>query len=72
MASEWATKLLLGFGIVVAIIGVLAYLRLFRKEKLTRTTHSRADVTPPSFNLANKNVANDGDEISSEDEPPRD
>jgi len=35
MYPGWVTVLLLAFGIAVAIIGVIAYLRLFRKEKLS-------------------------------------
>ncbi|MDQ6421306.1 hypothetical protein RB620_17920 [Paenibacillus sp. LHD-117] len=34
MLQDWVTIVLLAFGIAVGISGVVAYLRLFRKEKL--------------------------------------
>lgn len=33
MNQGWATALLLAFGIAVGVIGVVAYLRMLRKEK---------------------------------------
>ncbi|MFD0960098.1 hypothetical protein [Paenibacillus chungangensis] len=41
MVQGWVTTLVLAFGIAVAIIGVVAYLRLFRKEKAS--THTSAE-----------------------------
>ncbi|OMF32665.1 hypothetical protein BK133_14305 [Paenibacillus sp. FSL H8-0548] len=44
----WVTTLVLGFGIVVAVIGVIAYLRMFRKDRLSSHSHQAADVSPPN------------------------
>jgi len=40
MGQGWVTTLLLAFGIVVGIIGVVAYLRMLRKEKGAATDQS--------------------------------
>lgn len=53
MAQGWVTALLLAFGIAVGVIGVVAYLRLFRKEKLAATSHSRADAPPSASSSGN-------------------
>ncbi|MFX3633239.1 MAG: hypothetical protein ACE3L7_15245 [Candidatus Pristimantibacillus sp.] len=47
MIDNWITTLLLAFGIVVAVIGVIAYLRMFHKEKERTTFHSSVDNPPP-------------------------
>lgn len=47
MADNWITMLLLAFGIVVAVIGVIAYLRMFHKQKEGATFHQSVDNPPP-------------------------
>ena len=48
MVPGWVTALVLAFGIVVGIVGVIAYLRLFRKEKLAAELQLKADASPPN------------------------
>jgi len=46
MNQGWATALLLAFGIAVGVIGVVAYLRMLRKEKApVRLTDADAPLT---------------------------
>lgn len=40
MLEDWVTIALLAFGIVVGIVGVVAYLRMYRKEKLAENQPS--------------------------------
>ncbi|WP_337100525.1 hypothetical protein [Paenibacillus sp. YIM B09110] len=47
MVEGWVTMLVLAFGLAVAIIGVIAYLRMFRKEKFASTAQSSAEIPPP-------------------------
>lgn len=47
MVPGWVTALVLAFGIIVGIVGVIAYLRLFRKEKLAAEHQLKADASPP-------------------------
>ncbi len=49
MVQGWATVLVLAFGIVVAVIGVIAYLRMFRKNKAQDTSPSPEDDSSPGF-----------------------
>jgi hypothetical protein len=58
MVQGWVTTLVLAFGIVVAIIGVIAYLRMFRKDRLSSTSHPAADVPPPTVTNAVKLMDN--------------
>lgn len=37
MPEDWVTFALLAFGIAVGVIGVVAYLRMYRKEKLAES-----------------------------------
>lgn len=72
MVQGWVTTLVLAFGIIVAIIGVIAYLRMFRKDRLSSTSHQAADVSPPNRVIAVKST--DGGynkEAKSEQAPPR-
>lgn len=46
MVQGWVTTLVLAFGIIVAVIGVIAYLRMFRKDRLTGAP-GLTDVSPP-------------------------
>lgn len=72
MVQDWVTTLLLAFGIAVGIIGVIAYLRLFRKEKAAAASHSRADA-PLSVSLAKGASSSlNGEEIASELESTKD
>ncbi|MFD0589514.1 hypothetical protein ACFQZE_16115 [Paenibacillus sp. GCM10027627] len=48
MDQGWMTTLLLAFGIAVGVIGVIAYLRLFRKEKLAAPPEEAGENAPPS------------------------
>ncbi|MUT65967.1 hypothetical protein [Paenibacillus sp. NEAU-GSW1] len=47
MVDGWVTMLMLAFGIIVAVIGVTAYLRMFNKEKSLSSSHSSIDIPPP-------------------------
>ncbi|MOA01078.1 hypothetical protein D3C78_1204650 [compost metagenome] len=57
MLRDWVTILLLAFGIIVAVIGVIAYLSMYRKDRLSTMAQSTSDVTPPNSTVA----ANRGD-----------
>ena len=54
MVPVWLTVLVLAFGIAVAIIGVAAYLRIYRKDRL-------ASVTNETF--SNSNIRNNEDHV---------
>ncbi|WP_028612711.1 hypothetical protein [Paenibacillus harenae] len=47
MVQGWVTVLVLAFGIIVAVVGVIAYLRMFRKDRLSASTRPKADESPP-------------------------
>lgn len=47
MVDGWVTMLVLAFGIIVAAIGVFAYLRMFYKERGTHASRSMMDIPPP-------------------------
>ncbi|WP_424768714.1 hypothetical protein [Paenibacillus sp. sgz302251] len=47
MAQGWVTMLVLAFGIMVAVIGVIAYLRMFRKDRLAAASQPGVDAPPP-------------------------
>jgi len=51
MEPSWITTLLLVFGIAVGVVGVIAYLRMLRKEKLAANVQSSGD-SPPSDGLS--------------------
>ncbi|MDQ8736170.1 hypothetical protein [Paenibacillus sp. LHD-38] len=73
MVQGWVTNLVLGFGIVVAIIGVIAYLRMFRKDRLSSTSHQPDDVSPPNVFIAAKPMdGGHNKDVKSEQAPPRD
>ncbi|GBG10559.1 hypothetical protein B1748_23970 [Paenibacillus sp. MY03] len=40
MPRDWVTIALLAFGIAVGVVGVVAYLRMYRKEKLAESKSS--------------------------------
>lgn len=48
MVQGWVTMLVLAFGILVAVIGVIAYLRMFRKDRLDSIPKTTPAVSPPS------------------------
>ncbi|MCU6710618.1 hypothetical protein M6D81_18150 [Paenibacillus sp. J5C_2022] len=52
MVQGWVTTLVLAFGIAVAIIGVVAYLRLFRKEKASAHTSTEPLSSAPASEAA--------------------
>ncbi|WP_138756522.1 hypothetical protein [Paenibacillus sinopodophylli] len=54
MVQGWVTTLVLGFGIVVAVIGVIAYLRMFRKDRLSSTSNQTDDVSSPNVIISAK------------------
>jgi hypothetical protein len=56
MVQGWVTTLVLAFGIVVAVIGVIAYLRMFRKDRLSGTAQPAANVSSPKLNIAAKST----------------
>ncbi|NIK78105.1 hypothetical protein FHS15_003243 [Paenibacillus castaneae] len=47
MVQGWVTLLVLAFGIVIAVICVIAYLRMFRKDRLDSRAQSAPIVSPP-------------------------
>ncbi|CAM4524742.1 hypothetical protein FHS16_003456 [Paenibacillus endophyticus] len=56
MVQGWVTTLVLGFGIAVAVVGVIAYLRMFRKDRLSSTSHQADDVSPPNVFISAKST----------------
>ncbi|WP_168118709.1 hypothetical protein [Paenibacillus sp. HB172176] len=56
MGEDWLRVALLAFGIAVGVIGVIAYLRLFRKQKLEAA--SRSDFESP---LSDESMHKNGD-----------
>lgn len=48
MVQGWVTTLVLAFGIVVAVIGVISYLRMFRKDRLSEAAQPAVDVSSPN------------------------
>ncbi|WP_169085617.1 hypothetical protein [Paenibacillus sp. PL91] len=50
MVQGWVTTLVLAFGIIVAVIGVIAYLRMFRKDRLSSASHRSVDISSPNVN----------------------
>lgn len=52
MVQGWVTTLVLVFGIAVAIVGVVAYLRLFRKEKVSAPTSTEPLSSAPASEAA--------------------
>ncbi|REK74424.1 hypothetical protein [Paenibacillus paeoniae] len=46
MAEGWITTVLLAFGIAVGIVGVVAYLRMLRKEKGGASVQPDAESSP--------------------------
>ncbi|MFF2092946.1 hypothetical protein [Paenibacillus sp. NPDC058174] len=47
MVNSWVTIIMLAFGILVAVIGVFAYLRMFYKEKSLSSSPTAIDIPPP-------------------------
>ncbi|MFC4775986.1 hypothetical protein ACFO9Q_04225 [Paenibacillus sp. GCM10023252] len=44
---DWLTLIVLTFGILVAVFGVVAYLRMFRKDSSSILYRSGTDTPPP-------------------------
>lgn len=55
MVQGWVTTLVLAFGMLVAVIGVIAYLKMFRKDRLSSTS-DQTDVSPPNIIIAAKSM----------------
>lgn len=73
MVQGWVTTLVLAFGMLVAIIGVIAYLRMFRKDRLSSTSDQAADVSPPNIiNTAKSMESGHNTEAKPEQAAPRD
>lgn len=73
MVQGWVTTLVLAFGIVVAIIGVIAYLRMFRKDRLSSTSHQPDDVSSPNVFISAKSMdGGHAKDVNSEQAAPRD
>ncbi|CAM4093213.1 hypothetical protein L1N85_10355 [Paenibacillus alkaliterrae] len=73
MVQGWVTTLVLAFGILVAVIGVIAYLRMFRKDRLSRAYQSTTDVPPPHPTIVGNTRENGQDsKAKSEQAAPRD
>lgn len=47
MVEGWVTLLVLAFGLAVAIVCVVAYLRMFRKDKFASAAQASAEIPPP-------------------------
>ncbi|SFF26487.1 hypothetical protein SAMN04487969_12148 [Paenibacillus algorifonticola] len=43
MVRGWVTALVLAFGIAVAVLGVIAYLRMFHKERSAASVRSSTE-----------------------------
>ncbi|RJE88295.1 hypothetical protein D3P07_09765 [Paenibacillus sp. 1011MAR3C5] len=61
MEPSWITTLLLVFGIAVGIVGVIAYLRLLRKEKLAATVQSSTDSSPSDVHSGDQQPKSEGE-----------
>ncbi|MBD2872411.1 hypothetical protein [Paenibacillus arenilitoris] len=73
MVQGWVTVLVLAFGIAVAVIGVVAYLKMFRKGRSAPETRPKADGSPPHPSYAAGNQENGyQSEPRSEQASPRD
>lgn len=73
MVQGWVTTLVLAFGMLVAVIGVIAYLRMFRKDRLSSTSDQSADVSPPNIIIAAKSMeSGHSTEAKPEQAGPRD
>ncbi|HTG69390.1 MAG TPA: hypothetical protein VL921_09055 [Candidatus Udaeobacter sp.] len=73
MVQGWVTTLVLAFGMLVAIIGVIAYLRMFRKDRLSSTSDQAADVSPPNIIIAAKSMESGHNMEAKPEQPaPRD
>ncbi|MNR44924.1 hypothetical protein D3C85_1637240 [compost metagenome] len=63
----------MAFGIIVAIIGVIAYLRMFRKNKLQEAPPAQEDVSSPNLTYTAASRENeDKDHAKSEQADTRD
>ncbi|KRE46764.1 hypothetical protein [Paenibacillus sp. Soil522] len=72
MVQGWVTTLVLAFGMLVAVIGVIAYLRMFRKDRLSSTS-DQTDVPPPNIIIAAKSMdSGHNKEAKPEQAAPRD
>ncbi|PWV97998.1 hypothetical protein DFQ01_11980 [Paenibacillus cellulosilyticus] len=67
MVEGWVTALVIVFGVAVAVAGVVAYLRMFRKHA-DSTVHpsvtgdSNSRITVPSQQLDSQLLSEDGDQ----------
>lgn len=72
MVQGWVTTLVLAFGMLVAVIGVIAYLKMFRKDRLSSTS-DQTDVSPPNIIIAVKSMeSGHNKEAKPEQAAPRD
>lgn len=62
MVEDWVTILVLAFGIIVAVVGVIAYLRLYRREKEDTESQSISDHSPSDANSLPSSTRVGGDE----------
>lgn len=67
MVQGWVTVLLLAFGIGVGIAGVVAYLRLFRKERLAALSDSGTE-SPPSAAAVSSETDSGGQRLDDKSE----
>ncbi|MBD3921142.1 hypothetical protein H8B09_20410 [Paenibacillus sp. PR3] len=67
MVEGWVTALVVVFGVAVAVAGVVAYLRMFRKNADSTvhpsvTSDSNSRITVPSQQLDSQLLSEDGDQ----------
>ncbi|MFF2483130.1 hypothetical protein [Paenibacillus sp. NPDC058071] len=48
MVASWITILVLAFGILVAAVGVTAFLRMHNKEKGVASSRAAVNIPPPA------------------------
>lgn len=61
MNQGWVTALLLVFGIAVGVIGVVAYLRMLRKERLAAAVQSRTESSPSDVQSGDQESKSEGE-----------
>jgi|GEM_PF-1217052 hypothetical protein len=66
MVEGWVTALVIVFGVAVAVAGVVAYLRMFRKQANSSVHPSvksdgNSRITVPSQQLDSQLLSDDGD-----------
>ena len=66
MVKPWLTVGVIAFGIIVAIVGVVAYFRMYKNSVWTEKQHERNEPSAPSF-FSPEEEAAAGDESTNTD-----